>query len=115
MSKRRAWTQEDIEKLAGMYDSDTPSSVMAKLLGRSQSAINRQLWRQGLTDPTKRQKAAKAQDRTHLAYTAGRERRRKGGAKIPPSSLSAPQRAWFMAGWHDKDMELGVSILEDAA
>lgn len=39
-------------------------------------------------------------------YNAGRRVRDSGGAKVPPAKLNMEDRHWWLAGWHDRDLEL---------
>lgn len=41
------------------------------------------------------------------AYHLGRERRESGGNGNPPSILGWKDRHWWLAGWNDRDIELG--------
>lgn len=109
------WTQDQEAKLRQMYDADTPASVIAKMLGRTTRAIYKRASVMGLTDPERSQHAAKAQRRegSSEAYRRGQERRHRGGCKVVPSGLTPAMASWWLAGWHDKDMEMGNSVIEE--
>jgi len=40
------------------------------------------------------------------AYYLGREQRDAGKPKVSPGGLSPVMAAWWLAGWHDRDMEV---------
>ena len=107
------WTPQLDNQLRDMYESNTPAGVIAKLMGRTTTAIHKRAMRLGLTDPERQQRAVKQSGREAQAYDAGRTRRRQGGSVSPPSTLPPIGRAWWLAGWHDMDMEMGYSVLGD--
>ncbi len=113
------WTAEQEQQLREMYEADTPASVIAKIMGRTVGAIYRRASVLGIGDPSRKQRAAKRtssrQESFNLAYKLGMQSRDRIRAKSPPSGYSPAARAWWLAGWHDRDMELGVSVLEGAA
>lgn len=49
-------------------------------------------------------------------YQAGRDARDLGKDKTPPGGLGAQRRAWWLAGYNDRDIELQVKArkLRDA-
>lgn len=42
------------------------------------------------------------------SYHQGREARQSGKPKSAPSTLSSVMRGWWLAGWHDADMEIAA-------
>ncbi len=99
------WTAEEEQQLREMYDADTPASVIAKIMGRTVSAVYRRANLLSLTDLQRQQKSAKVPRNIERAYGAGRKHRQSGGAKNVPANLPPVGRAWWLAGWHDADME----------
>ena len=47
-------------------------------------------------------------------YAEGR-RARRDGLSLPESRAISPEEAWYRAGWHDMDIEMGHRVMEDAA
>lgn len=109
------WAPEHDAILTELYEGETPASVIGQRLGRTVQAVRTRAFRLGLTDPQRIQRAAKitAEDRGLGAYISGRSARQKGSAKAVPGGLRPVARAYWLAGWHDVDMELGHSILEN--
>lgn len=106
-----SWTVEQEQKLAEMYASNTPVRVIAKLLGKSNKSIYQKAWRLNLGDPERQQIAVKRR-RVEPAYAKGKEARRQGRAISIPDG-NPVERSWWLAGWHDKDMELGHSVIAE--
>lgn len=104
------WTDEANATLEELYTNDVPVSVIADRFKCSLRAVYSQAHRLGLSEKSRQQRAVKSIDQRHRAYNNGRKRRSDNGTKNPPME-DAVLRAWFLAGWHDKDIEMGVSVL----
>ena len=112
------WTEEQERELRDYYASGTPVSAIAKLMGRSKNAIYCKAVKLGISDVERSQIHAYRRDRAQLyqaAYRSGAEARRKAHGKVSPARYAPDERAWWLAGWHDKDMELGHRVMEVAA
>lgn len=112
------WTAEQEAELRTMYGEGVPASAIAKMLGKSKSAVYSKAERMGIADVQNKQQMAASRTLDHLyqsAYRSGYRRREKGRTKSPPAKYEPAMRAWWLAGFHDADMELGVSVLEGAA
>ena len=111
------WTAEQEAILTELYEGEPPASVIGKRLGRSVQAVRTRAFRLGLTDPQRTQRVAKimAEDRGLGAYISGRSARQKGCPKVVPGGLRPVARAYWLAGWHDVDMELGHSVIAEGA
>lgn len=99
------WTAEKDQKLAELYAADVPGSAIAHALGCTKSAVTKRAYRLGISDPVRQQNSRKDAKRIAHAYNMGREHRQAGGEKVVPANLPPIRRAWWLAGWHDADME----------
>lgn len=111
------WTEEQKQALSDYYASETPVAAIAKLMGRSKNSVYCKAAALGISDVERSQIQAYRRNREQLyqaAYRRGAEARRKAHGKAPPSRYAADERAWWLAGFHDKDMELGVSVIREA-
>lgn len=112
------WTPEQEQSLRDYYAGDTPVSAIAKLMRRSKNSIYCKAASLGISDVERAQIHAYRRDRQQIyqaAYRRGVEARRKQHGAAPPSRYAPDERAWWLAGWHDKDMELGFRVVEVAA
>ncbi|WP_129141504.1 hypothetical protein [Modicisalibacter coralii] len=111
------WTAEQEEQLRELYTGNVPAKAISKLIGKSINAIYKKANALGLSDCERAQVITKSLDRKdpEAAYRDGRKRRQEGRHKSPPSLLPMVDRAWWLAGWHDADMELGSSVIAGRA
>lgn len=112
------WTPEQEQQLKEMYNGQTPASVIAKLLGITKRQVYDKAYRMGLSDVQNKQALSvkrTPQNRYEAAYRSGERRREKGRTKDAPAMYDSVQRAYWLAGWHDKDMELGNSVIAGRA
>ncbi|MGK0545375.1 hypothetical protein ACSEE7_07705 [Halomonas cupida] len=113
----RAWTEEEEQKLREMYEEFTPVPVIAALLKRSRASIEGKAAGLGIRDVERRQfnRAHPLRSDPWHQYRKGRHARdQKEGCHAPPN-LSPHLVAWFKAGWHDRDIELGHSVIAEGA
>lgn len=109
------WTPEQEQQLRELYATDMPVRIIAHRIGRSTNSVYCKAYTLGLSD-TARQGQTYKRDSEQLcqqAYRHGMDHRSKGRQKSPPSRYAGAERAWWLAGWHDRDMEL--EALEVAA
>lgn len=106
------WTARDERQLREMYDAGTPASVIGKLLGRSTRAIYKRVSVLGLSSPERTQERGRERSNAD-AYHRGREARANRRAKVTPHGLGRVEQAFWLAGWHDRDIELGFSVIKE--
>lgn len=110
-----SWTPDQERRLKEMYEANTPARAIAKQLGKSMSAVYQKAWRLGLGDPERQQVSVKRRpDDTPAGYAMGAAARSQHKPCICPAR-DPIYAAWWKAGWHDKDIALGNSVIKGAA
>lgn len=109
----KGWTGPEIELLRTMYKDGESFAAISAVLQRTSDACRHKASGIGLKDRGKALRVVK-NDRSlsvlSTPYGEGRACRLRGGGKISPHSIGREHWSW-LAGWHDADMELGVSYI----
>ena len=125
------WTNEQDEQLREMYAADEPARVIGKRLGRTVAAVRARAYYLGISSSDRSRKLSRERMGSlnrmrgiaeHDSsgddlggYRRGWKARTEGRGKHVPGGLTPATRAWWLAGWHDKDMELGYRVSGVAA
>lgn len=109
----KGWTRPEIERLRAMYKGGESFAAISAVLRRTSDACRQKASSIGLKDRGKSLRVVKsdrAVSELSTPYGNGRACRLRGGGKISPHSIGREHWSW-LAGWHDADMELGVSYI----
>lgn len=101
----RFWTEFEIAQAVRLSREGYTHETIAKVIERPVGSVNTKI-------------AAYKEMQLPLEndyYFQGRGARSTAMPKAAPRGLSTEDKYAWLAGWHDKDMELGVSVLEGVA
>lgn len=108
-----SWTTREEREALRLRDEGLSYEQIGKRLGKAASRV----WHVvHLNQNSARERAAAEVEAQHqAAYDQGQKARQQGKAKAAPSIMDAATAAFFLAGWHDADRDMGNSVIGEVA